>query len=316
MLKLARVGSLIFVAFASVALIDVYPPTLSRPTAQKTKNRESSDYGTPTQLSLLKDRSIKESSGLAPSRNMTGVYWTHNDSGDGPLIYAFDTRGDLKGVWRVTGAAAQDWEDIAAGPGPIKGKNYLYIGDIGDNRERRNEIIVYRVPEPAIKAANGTKTKSFATERAEIIRLRYPDGAHNAEALLVHPRTGNLYIILKVPFGSPGIYEAVAPLRTDRAITLSRVGTLDVPSLFGGLITGGVISPDGRRVAVCDYIQGYEAVLPSSETTFNAIWSRPLTIIDMGSRNQGEAITYRLDGKALLLTSEGSPMALTQIVRR
>ena len=317
-LNFAKIWALIFITFASSQIIGI-PSSVNRlppPTAQRTKNSDSSGYGAPTQLAILKDKSVKESSGLVASRNSPGVYWTHNDSGDGPFIYAVDTRGGLKSVWRVTGAKAQDWEDMASGPGPVSGKTYLYIGDICDNQEKRREIIVYRVPEPDAKAANGTKRKPLSTEQAEIIRLRYPDGAHNAETLLVHPRTGNLYIVLKVPFGNPGIYEAKAPLRTDRQLTLTQVGTLNVPILFGGLITGGSISPDGRRVAFCDYLQGYEAVLPGSEASFDTIWTRPLSILDLGGRKQGEAIAYRLDGKALLMTSEGSPMPLTQIVRR
>ena len=289
---------------------------VSSHSAQRAKSQSASDYGPPTQLALLKDKTVKESSGLAASRNVPGVYWTHNDSGDGPFIYAFDGGGTRKGVWRVAGASAFDWEDMAAGPGPIAGKNYLYIGDIGDNQERRSEITVYRVLEPAIIGANVSKSKASLTDPAEAIRLRYPDGKHDAEALLVNPLTGNIYIVTKIPFGNAGIYEAVAPLATNRKIMLVRIGTLEVPSLLGGIITGGVISPDGRRVAFCDYMQGYEAVLPDASSTFNTVWKQPLHSFALGNRKQGEAITYRLDGKALLATSEGSPMPLFQVVRR
>ena len=80
-------------------------------------------YGQPTTLATIKDKSISESSGLVASRTTPGAYWTHNDSGDGPFIYAFDTRGDSLGTFRVTGAQARDWEDIAAGPGPQANKS-------------------------------------------------------------------------------------------------------------------------------------------------------------------------------------------------
>src|ERR1700741_3966146 len=75
-------------------------------------------YGPPTTIANIKEKSISESSGLVASRTTPGVYWTHNDSGDGPFIYAFDTRGNSRGIFRVTGAQARDWEDIAIGPGP------------------------------------------------------------------------------------------------------------------------------------------------------------------------------------------------------
>ena len=286
------------------------------PVSEQTKAGNLSNYGPPAQMAVLKDKSVKESSGITASRTFHGVYWTHNDSGDGPFIYAFDRRGSSRGTWRVSGATARDWEDIAAGPGPSARTNYLYIGDIGDNQEKRAEIVVYRVPEPDISTRSLPRATSGATAPSEAIRLRYPDGSHDAESLLVHPRTGNIYIVTKIAFGFPGIYEARAPVQAGQPITLTRVGTLEVPSLLGGIITGGAISPDGRRVAFCDYMQGYEAVLENANSSFDTIWKRPLTQISLGNRKQGEAITYRLDSKALLMTSEGTPMPLIQVERR
>ena len=314
--KVTIVWLLILTALGSSQIIAFHSPPAdpSAPAIQKTKSL--SVYGPPAQIATLKDKSVKESSGIAASRRFHGVYWTHNDSGDGPLIYAFDRSGSSKGIWRVTGASARDWEDIAAGPGPKPGVNYLYIGDIGDNQKKRAEIVVYRVPEPEINAKGLLKGKPAATDQSEAIRLRYPDGSHDAETLLVHPRTGSIYIVTKVAFAHPRIYEAEAPIKAGPPITLKYVGTLEVPSLFGGIITGGAISPDGRRVAFCDYIQGYEAVLENANSSFDTIWKRPLTSISLGSRKQGEAITYRVDGKALLMTSEGSPMPLLQVERR
>lgn len=274
-------------------------------------------YGPATKIGALEDSAIKESSGIVASRTTPGLYWTHNDSGDGPFIYAFDNRGRRRGTWRVTGAAARDWEDMAAGPGPKSGLSYLYLGDIGDNESKRSEIVVYRIPEPTIKAADAAakKSKPQVTEAAEAIRLRYPDGKHDAEALLVHPVTGNIYIVTKVRFANPTVYEAAAPLSGAGTTTLVRIGELSVPSLFGGMITGGDISPDGRRVVLCDYVQGYEIVLPA-RAAFNQIWKQSLKPIALGQREQGEAIGYRLDGKALIATSEGRPAPLIQVVRR
>src|SRR5687768_3755787 len=223
-------------------------------------------YGAPVNIASLKDKSVSESSGLVASRRTPGVYWTHNDSGDGPFIYAFGDKGEAAGVFRVTGAQARDWEDIGAGPGPPGGTSYLYIGDIGDNGEARSELVVYRVAEPELTPANrrSTKTRPAVTEAAEAIRLRYPDGKHDAETLLVHPVTGHIYIATKVPLVNPVVYEAAAPFTVGKVITMRRIGEIRVPSLFGGVLTGGSVSPDGRRVAFCDYFQGYELVLPAA----------------------------------------------------
>ena len=248
---------------------------------------------------------------------MPGAYWTHNDSGDGPFIYAFDTRGDSFGTFRVSGAEARDWEDIAAGPGPQPNRSYLYVGDIGDNDAVRPEVIVYRVAEPLLSTSTRkfTKSRPGSTEPAEVIRLRYPDGKHDAETLLVHPRNGNLYIVTKVLIANPVVYEAVAPFTAGQSITMRRVGEPRVPSLFGGALTGGSISPDGRRVALCDYFSGYELVLPAGSSNFDDIWKQKMISFDLGKRKQGESITYRLDGRALLATSEGRQSPLIQVER-
>ncbi len=119
----------------------------------------SAPYGSPTTIATIKDKSISESSGLVASRSTPGAYWTHNDSGDGPFIYALNARGASLGVFRVTGAQARDWEDISIGPGPERDKSYLYIGDIGDNSDARSEIVVYRVAEPALSAETAKLTK-------------------------------------------------------------------------------------------------------------------------------------------------------------
>ena len=108
--------------------------------------------------------------------------WTHNDSGDVARVFGLDRRGRLLREVAVTGAEALDWEDIAA-----RGAT-LYAGGIGDNLAQRPEIAVYRFGEP------GPGVTSVAAER---IALRYADGAHDAEALLVDPRNGTIAIVTK-----------------------------------------------------------------------------------------------------------------------
>ena len=281
------------------------PKTVQAEPATTQARSSKTEYGPPRVVGTIKNLSVDESSGLVASRSAPGAYWTHNDDG-GPLLYAVGSHGESLGVWRVTGAEAFDWEDISIGPGPDASKTYLYIGDIGDNSSARGEVVVYRVPEPKPDPTNNSsKAKPQISERAEAIRLRYPDGKHDAEALLVHPVSGDLYIVTKVALENPTVYKAEAPLNAGKVITMKMVGQLAVPSLFGGIITGGSLSPDGKRVALCDYFQGYEMVLPANSNNFDDIWKQRLVSFDFGKRNQGEAIAYRLDGRALLGTSEG-----------
>ncbi|MBV9926257.1 MAG: hypothetical protein JOZ96_14650 [Acidobacteria bacterium] len=265
----------------------------------------------PVQLATLEDARIRESSGLVASRRNPGLFWTHNDSGDGPFIYAFDRAGRSRGAWRVEGADALDWEDIAAGPGPVQGQSYLYVGDIGDNERKLPFIVVYRFPEPdAREPAYGREPRP--TEPAEAIRLKYPDGAHNAEALAVHPTTGDIYVITKAN-AEAGVYKLAAPFDPKALNILTKVATLRGPDFFGTLVTGADISPDGRRAALCDYAQGYELTLPPGAASFDEIWKQKPVALSLGARLQGESVAYRLDGAALLATSEKTPTPLFEV---
>ena len=280
----------------------------------------SKAYGSPNYLGELEDKSVDESSGIVASRRNRDLFWTHNDSGDGPFIYAFDRAGEKRGTWRLTGAKALDWEDIATGPGPKKGQPYLYVGDIGDNGRERREIVVYRVAEPVVVPEDvaTNRLEPQQTEPVETIRLRYPDKRHDAEALAVHPTTGDLYVITKTmnTTAAASVYKLAAPFSTTAINTLEKVGEVRVPSIVPGMITGGDISPDGTRLILCDYFNAYEVNLPeNSRGNFDDIWKQSPAIVRLGERQQGEAICYRSDGRAILATSEGSHPTLIEVVR-
>ena len=270
------------------------PASGGGPSAPPTTTGAPGTYGPPVRRGEVADLAVVASSGLVASRANPGRLWTHNDSDDGPILYCLERDGRSCGTWEVDGAKARDWEDVAAGPGPIAGRPYLYAGDIGDNLGDQGKLVVYRVPEPVLAdppAASGV------TAPADAIRLRYPDGPHNAEALLVHPTTGDIYVVTKdLP---AAVYKA-----SPGATTLTRVATLSLGT--PGFVTGGDISPDGRRVALCTLGAGVELTLPATagDGAFDEIWSQPAMPVTLPRRAQGESIAYRLDGNALLTTSE------------
>jgi hypothetical protein len=268
-----------------------------------------SNYAAPRVIARVDIPRLDESSGVVASRKHPGVFWTHNDSGGGAWLYAFDRSGRSLGRFAVQGAKARDWEDIAIGPG-----SQLYIGDIGDNRSSRKFIEVYRLPEPEPGEGKGIVNVS------ETLRFTYPDRPRDAEAMMVHPRTGDLYLITKARGEERRtfVYKASAPLKSGE---LTRVAELQLPgtsviTLLVGQITGGDISPDGTRIVICDYFDAWEAVLPKGAKRFDSIWTARWEKLTLGPRDQGEAICYRHDGKAVLATSEGSPFPLIELVRK
>jgi hypothetical protein len=221
------------------------------------------------------------------------------------VLFCLEPDGGSCGRWTVDGAENLDWEDIAAGPGPTAGEHYLYVGDIGDNDRSRPEVIVYRVVEPTVPGAGAG---GGVTEPATALRFRFEDGPHDAESLMVHPDSGDVYVVVKGQ-GDAGVYRGLS-----EGGVLQRVATLGLGPF--GLVTGADISPDGRRVALCTPIAGYELTLAhGSAEPFDAIWKRPPVAVPVPARAQGESIAYRLDGNALYLTSEGQPSPLFEVPR-
>ncbi len=278
----------------------------------------SLEYGKPQRIATIEDADVRESSGIVASRKNEGIFWTHNDSGDNAFLYAFDRAGKKRGTFRVTGANNVDWEDIAIYSDRKTGKSYLFIGDIGDNKQTRNEIVIYRVAEPEIRPedANTTKKKPRATEKAEAIRLKYPDEKRDAETLLLHPVTGDLYILSKNMIGDADVYKLAAPFSAGKTRTLQHVGKYGVPSLTRGFLTGGDISPDGKRVVLSDYFAAYEIVLPTKAKHFDEIWKEKARAVSLGEREQGEAVSYSADGNAILATSEKKNSPLIEVRRK
>ncbi len=243
---------------------------------------------------------VTESSGVAVSHAHSGTLWTHNDSGDGPYLYATDLRGTDRGAIRVSGATAVDWEDIALGRCPDGSQGCLYIGDTGDNLERRASVVVYAVPEPLPPVAMADTQR--VTSAALTLSLHYPDGPHDVEALYVSPRDTAVYLVSKGRGGTIRLYRAGhAAWTAHHTVTAELVQTLPiVPDRGSGrLVTGAAIRPDGNLVAIRTYTEIYFFTPgPGGRLTPSG---QPCALD--GLERVGEGIDFR-DDSTLVLTSE------------
>jgi hypothetical protein len=227
-----------------------------------------------------------ELSGLVVSRSQLGVLWTHNDSGDRARVFALRPNGSLLADLDVPGAEAVDWEDIA-----IRGKE-LYVGDIGDNDRKRASVDVYRFPEPQVPATGSTAPATRLT-------LSYPDGAHDAETLLVDPRNGDIVIVTKDFSGRSGIYVS-----HHSSTTLRLAGHLNLG--LGGLATGGDVSADGRVIAIRTYGNVYAWRRPSGVSLAAALRRKPCVSPTPLREGQGEALALTRTGGTFYTVPEGA----------
>jgi hypothetical protein len=278
----------------------------------------SKGYDKPRVVGKITSNEITESSGIVASRCNQNVFWTHNDSGGNAFIFALNKQGKKLGTWKVSGAKNNDWEDIAALQDTKSGKCFLYIGDIGNNERLKSEFTIYRVAEPQVadKDANSSTKNPSKTDTAEAVKFDYPDTRHDAETLLIHPQSGEIYILTKRLDGAASVYKLAANYSSEKTNTLKKIGDFSVPAVPNGFLTGGDISPDGKRIIICDYFSAYEIVLPESAKSFDDIWKEKPSVVQLGEREQGEAVSYSADGKSILATSEKKNSPIIEVKRK
>ena len=208
----------------------------------------------------FQDPAIVESSGLVVG---DGLFVTTNDSGDTGRVFTVDATGRTVGVtsWSLP---PTDVEALApAGPGEV------WVGDIGDNTASRPSVTVVRVP-----FGPGDRTVT-----PPAYQLVYPDGPHDAEALLAAP-DGRLLVVSKELFGGT-VYAAPKRLSASGPNQLAKV------TRTMGVVTDGAFFPDGRHYVLRDY--GTAAV-------YTYPGNRKVGSFRLPDQPQGEGIAVDGDG--------------------
>ncbi len=222
-------------------------------------------------LFRFEDERIDEASALVLHDDLA---YTVNDSGDSARVFAVDrATGETVGVTTYDDESPVDVEALTEGPDDL-----LWVGDIGDNTAERDHVVVHRIARPG---------PGDATVAATSYDLVYRNGPRDAEALLVHPRTGRLYVVTKGLLGG-SVYAAPKQLRPDRTNVLVPV------SPAPGLVTDAAFFPDGKHVVVRDYSSAH--VLET--TRWGGVDTFPLP-----PQEQGEGIA--VDGDSVVVTTEG-----------
>jgi len=259
------------------------------------------DYAPGTPVGQVTQSGLAEISGIAASRQNPGVLWIHNDRAR-DQVFAIRTDGRLLGTWTL-GGEVDDFEDIAVGPGPRRDLQYLYCGDIGDNSASRSSLRVYRAAEPAVDA---TATKSLSSTEfplVEVFQLTYPDGAHNAETLMVDPWTGDVLIATKERAISR-IYRA-EPSQLIHGAKAKMPFVTEIPF---DIASAGDISADGREILIRQEEFARIWRRRSGQTVAEALAGVPTEVPVIGTplEPNGEAVTFAPDGSGYLTISEGT----------
>ncbi|WP_338864787.1 cell wall anchor protein [Myxococcus stipitatus] len=260
---------------------------------------------------------IIEPSGLAASRITPGAIYVHNEDVNDVVAISTTTAGTL-GSFTVDGVTPQDWEDVATGPCPTG--SCIYMGDIGRNSASLpippNTFYVYRIPEPNIGAG-----QTSGTLTAEQFPFVYPDGAKDAEAIMVHPVTSDIYVITKSGTGLSKVYKMPKPLPAPGVTsTLIFVSNLQLPTQPDdpnySYTTAAAIHPCAQRFILRTYRRVYEFRAAPGAAFETAFAATPVALTDT-VEGQGEAIEYEPNGSGYFTMSEsGPPFRLKRVARQ
>lgn len=306
--------------------------------------------------------SVPESSGAAHSEWPGALLWTHNDSGHTPHLFAVAADGREVARVRVQGARNVDWEDMAAAPcpglgsdaglrassvsGPVSGpesgsgsaahpgRRCLYVGDVGDNREVRPTLALYRLPEPlpheGAQSGDGGQRPDTLSAEAHRFEIKLPDGPRDIEAL--HVLEGErVFLITKGRNHPVELYALPAPLPlapTDHPLRARLVQTLgERPPSLGRMVTGSDAWTEGRGASEWVAVRTYETLaffragedgrlVPAEGEGGDGRTPGPVNLRPLREA-QGEAVAMLPDGR-LVLTSEAGPggrLGSMQLVR-
>ncbi|MFY0523441.1 hypothetical protein ACN28I_09755 [Archangium gephyra] len=255
-------------------------------------------YGEPRRIGQVA-LELAELSGLAASTRHEGVLWAHNDSGNSFRLFALDASGKVLASVTLTGlepkdGARMDLEDIALGPcASGETRSCLYLADIGDNFERREQVRIFRFPEPEV---------ADASVAVETLAFSYPDKPHDAESLIIEAGTGRLAVITKER-GSLGEVFALDGLAPGTVTKATHLGTLHAPGEVDYRTTAAALHPSGQRLLLRTYTRVWEVRRPEASRLEELVQGE-VAEVPGPSQAQSEAITWLPGGRSFVLGSE------------
>ncbi len=242
----------------------------------------------PVAACTVTDPRLGELSGLVAGREH---WYGVNDGGTAATVFVLGK--DCQVQDEIVGSIdPYDVEDLAR-----DGDGTFWLADTGDNDGDRETVALIAL------TPDGEST---------LYRLTYPDGAHDAEALLLDG-DGVPYVITKSPLGTADVYRPAGPLASPGPTPLDHVVSVrlsstdtpggPVPGIVGSVtVTGAAASPDGTAIALRTYTDAYLFPLTGGDVV--AAFNEQPVRVPLPNEAQGESIAFQPDG-SLISGSEG-----------
>jgi hypothetical protein len=340
-MRFIKLGVIRLVALGIVLLSWLTACVHSGNIGDQSKDLEMGAYGEAKEIGRLSNPLLVEISGIAPSLRQDHLYWMLNDGGNPALLYVTDPNGDLRAEVRIQNAQNTDWEDMDSFV--YNQQPYLLVADVGDNLAQRNSVQVYVIAEPKLHLDSPSLSETFSPIESSTVPvlytlvIQYQEGPRDCEAVAVDVQQKKLLMLSKQD-QPPLLYEVpleklfeylgssypvfsekppVERLAINSSVSLTQFPNPDARALFSivsDLIhphqpTSMDVSSADDRAIILTYRYAFEFLRQPSQTWAQAFQSSP-RLIRFPSLRQAEAITYTLNDRNLIITSEsvGSPV--------
>lgn len=266
----------------------------------------------------ISDNRINEASGIAVSRIHEDIVWVINDSGNSTFVFAVNSKGEHLGSFNIQDVKNNDWEDMASFK--YKGKPYILIADVGDNKAKRMKYFLHIIQEPDLEKISHSSPLSIKPFWS--ISFTYEDGPRDCESVAVDIVNEKI-ILLSKRDQPPVLYEL--PLNKQKNIVAKRLGKIKTlpqptqnnkrPKKYLKYITQPTamdISSDGLSAIVLTYANAYYFSLEKPADWLTVFLSSPKEII-LPFLQQAESVCFGKDGKSIYVTSEKIPAPLLKV---
>jgi hypothetical protein len=244
------------------------------------------------------DVRLEEASGLVESISNPCFFWSLNDGGNPSEVFLIDTLSKIKLVCKLN-VKNRDWEDIAIGAGPIEGKKYVYVADIGDNLGIHDYKYLYRFEEPSL-----TKGAEQTISHFDTLLIKLPGDNRDSETIMIDPTNNDFYIVSKRE-KHVRVYLQHFPYPD----TLRPVEVLKIP--FTRIVAGS-ISRDAQEVLLKDYENIYYWKR-SGEKSLTELLAKDPIELPYKPEVQGESICWNHDASGYYTLSESHEGKMAQL---
>lgn len=274
-----------------------------------TKNFHEDKKTNNTDLDLLGDTrklfekvipDLKELSGIAVSKKNPGIFWVHNDGRSNGLIYALDKEGNIKDIIRISNMT--DIEDIAIGK--YNEKEYIFLGDVGDNDKNRTEYQICMIEEPVCQSGE--------IPIETVYKFVYSDGkSYDCESIAYNPCVsgGAIYLITKAK--KPQVFKLeLSSLKTTKINVAQNIGRLNIKDFKKP--SAADISRDGLALVVRNEEQIF-VLKTKTPGEFDSILEEEAISLNCPPEPNGEAIAIDPSNKKIYTASEEQPKVIYEI---